>query len=205
MQLSVLLKPDFPMLAWFAGVFGLGMLGLSLPGVLRPERLQGMWKAFPRNRVVGCVLTVIAMFWASLWAPALLMEFIPAFAVGNPWIAMVFFPVSTIAICLVLRDLLACRAAGLLFVLIPTPLLAAARWHPSSARFLVIACAYVLVVAGMFAIAKPWLLRDWIVACNATSKRTRAVSAVFLAVAIAVLFCAVFVYPATPDMKPLGQ
>lgn len=205
MQLSVLLKPDYPMLAWFAGLLGLGMFGLSLPGVLYPERLQGLWKRFPRDRATGVVLTTIAMFWASLWVPALLMEFIPAFALGNPWIAMVFFPVSTIAVCSVLRDLLACRSAGLLFVLIPTPLLASARWHPSPARYLAIACAYGLVVAGMFSIAKPWLMRDWILACNATTKRTRIVSAVFLALSLLILFCAVFAYPATPDMKPLGQ
>ena len=110
-----------------------------------------------------------------------------------------------VAVCTVLKDLLACRAAGILFALIPAPLLAAARWHPSPARYLVIVIAYILAVAGMFFIAKPWLLRDVILAANATEKRTRLVSALFLVCALAILLCAAVFYPVSPETLPLGQ
>lgn len=201
----MLLKPDFPTLAAFAALLGAGMLVLALPGVVAPARTNRLWRAFPRDVWTGRILAVLALLWATLWGPAILMEFAPAFAMRNPGVYQCFFPIAVVAVCTVLKDLLACRAAGILFALIPAPLLAAARWHPSPARYLVIVIAYILAVAGMFFIAKPWLLRDVILAANATEKRTRLVSALFLVCALAILLCAAVFYPVSPETLPLGQ
>ncbi|MBR1608642.1 MAG: hypothetical protein IJ678_03390, partial [Kiritimatiellae bacterium] len=112
-------------------------------------------------------------------------------------------PAAIAAIVLALPDLLSCRAAGMLLVLVPSLLLSAAQWHPSPARYLPIAVGYAMAVEGMFAVARPWTLRDQIARANATPARTRAVSAFFLAVAAALLLCAAFFFPVSSDTLPL--
>ena len=110
----------------------------------------------------------------------------------------VLLPLSIAAVCAFLPDLLSCRAAGALLVLLPSPLLSAAQWHPSPWRLLVVAAAYAMAVAGMFVVAKPWLLRDAIAWTTASPRRFRAVSAAFALAALALLACAATAYPVPP-------
>ena len=184
------LKPDYPHLALLSGLLGLATALLALPGVAAPER--------------AAALAVVSLAWASLWAPFVLVDFLQGGAARIlPWVQVAF--VALAAGCIVaLPDLLSCRAAGMLFALAPTPLLSAARWHPSPARLLVVLAAYAMAVAGMFWIAKPWILRDWIFAANATPRRARLVSALFLALGLALLACALFAFPLAPGAKPLS-
>ena len=199
-----ILKPDYPHLALLSGLLGAATALLALPGVAAPERAAAWWRRFPRSVWPGRVLAVVSLAWAALWAPFVMLEFFQGAAARMfPWVQVAFLALAA-GVVLAMPDLLSCRAAGMLFVLVPTPLLSAARWHPSPARLLVVLAAYAMAVAGMFWIAKPWILRDWILAANATPRRARLVSALFLALGLALLLCALLAFPLAPDAKPLS-
>ena len=198
------LKPDYPHLALLSGLLGAATALLALPGVAAPGRAADLWRRFPRSAWPGRVLAAVSLAWAALWAPFVMLEFFQgAAARAFPWVQVAFLALAA-GVVLAMPDLLSCRAAGMLFALLPTPLLSAARWHPSPARLLVVAVAYAMAVAGMFWIAKPWILRDWILAANATPRRARLVSALFLALGLALLACALLAFPLGPDAKPLS-
>ncbi len=199
-----ILKPDYPHLALLSGLLGAATALLALPGVVAPARAAAWWRRFPRSVWPGRVLAVASLAWAALWAPFVMLEFFQGAAARMfPWVQVAFLALAA-GVILAMPDLLSCRAAGMLFVLVPTPLLSAARWHPSPARLLVVLAAYAMAVAGMFWIAKPWILRDWILAANATPRRARAVSAAFLALGLALLICALLAFPLAPDARPLS-
>ena len=198
------LKPDYPHLALLSGLLGAATALLALPGVAAPERAVALWRRFPRSVWPGRVLAVASLAWASLWAPFVMLEFFQGAAARMfPWVQVAFLALAA-GVVLAMPDLLSCRAAGMIFALLPPPLLSGARWHPSPARLLVVLAAYAMAVAGMFWIAKPWILRDWIFAANATPRRARLVSALFLALGLALLLCALFAFPLAPDAKPLS-
>lgn len=197
------LKPDFPALAGISAVFGAVCAALALPGAAAPARAAALWKKFPRSVWPGRVMAAVALAWAAAWAPLFLVEFVPSAAPKLFPLLQFALAAMVLSVCVALPELLSCRAAGMLMILVPTPLLSAAQWHPSSWRYLVIAAAYAMAVAGMFVVARPWLLRDAVFAANATPRRTRAVSAAFLALGLAFLACAALAFPVAPGAQPL--
>ena len=198
------LKPDYPALSALTLAAALATAAFALPGVLAPDRAAALWRRFPRAVWPGRVLSLLALAWTALWAPFLLLEFMPGAAPGLFPLVQFALVLSVAAVWFVLPELLSCRAAGMLLALLPTPLLSAARHHPSPARLLVVCLAYAAAVAGMFWIAKPWLLRDLVLRANATPSRARAVSSGFLALAVVLLALALFAFPLAPDAAPLS-
>ena len=197
-------KPDYPALAGLSPALGLVVSALALPGVVRPARAAALWRRFPRSVWPGRAMAVVAIAWFVLWLPFILLEFAPALAPSLlPWLQVLFLALAAGTL-LSLQELLSCRAAGMLLVLLPTPLLSAAQWHPSPARYLVIAAAYAMAVCGMVVVARPWVLRDAILRANATPARARLVSALFLAAGLALLVCAAAAFPVAPGTAPLS-
>lgn len=172
----MLLKPDYPTLSALVGILGACLALPALAGVLRPAWAGVLWNRFPRAKIPGYVLAVVTMVWTALWIPIMLQEFMPGRAASLFPFVQIFVPVSIAAMIFVLPELLSCRTTGLLFVLLPAPLLSAAQWHPSGWRLFVVLSAYVFAVAGMFFVARPWYLRDALFFCNRTPFRTRAYS-----------------------------
>lgn len=198
-----ILQPDFPSLAGISAALGVAIAVFSLPGVLAPARAATAWNRFPRSIWPGRILTAVATCWAALWAPPLLIEFAPGAAPAIARILQYLVPAAIIAIALSIPDLLSCRAVGMMLVLLPGPILSASQWHPSPARYFTIALAYAMAVEGMFVVARPWVLRNQIAGANASPNRTRAVSAVFLALGAVLLALAVFVFPVASGTEPL--
>lgn len=200
---AMFLKPDFPALAGISAVFGAVVAALAVPGVAKPAAAARLWRAFPRSVWPGRVMAAVALVWTAAWAPLFIVEFVPSAAPRLFPLLQFVLAGMVVATCVALPDLLSCRAAGMLMLLVPTPILSAAQWHPSPFRYLAIAVSYAMVVAGMFATARPWLLRDAVLRANSTESRTRAVSAAFLVLAAAFLACAVFAFPVAPGTPPL--
>lgn len=128
---------------------------LYIPMLLLPARCRGWARRFPRSRVAGALLSAIGFAWAWwLLAQTPLGRF--------EWLRIplyVLFPVLLVAVNLLNEELLAVRALGGLMILVPAPVLAAARWHPSAWRYVVIVTAYVLVIKGIVLILSPYLFR----------------------------------------------
>lgn len=190
--MTIVLKPDRDSLAFLSALLGAALFALAAPGLFAPVRAAAPFRRFARSVWPGRAMAAVAVAWSLLWVAAM-----PLGSLLDPVLPylQVLFPVSVAAVCVFLPELLSCRAAGLLLVLLPSPLLSAAQWHPSPWRLLVVAVAYAMAVSGMFVVAKPWLLRDAIAWTTAAPRRFRAVSAAFALLALALAACALAVYP----------
>ena len=199
--MTFVLKPDREALAPLAALLGAALLALAAPGLLVPERAAAPFRRFARSVWPGRVLAAVCLAWSLLWVAAM-----PLGSLLDPLFPYLQFllPVAVVAVCVFLPELLSCRAAGALMVLLPAPVLSAAQWHPSPWRLLAVAAAYAMAVAGMFVVAKPWLLRDAVAWTTSSPRRFRAVSAVFALAALALLAAAATVYPLGEGALPDG-
>ena len=193
--MTFVLKPDRDSLALLAALLAAASLALAAPGLFAPARAAAPARRFARSVWPGRVLAAVGAAWSALWVAAM-----PLGSLLDPLLPylQLLLPASVAAVCIFLPELLSCRAVGILLVLLPSPLLSAAQWHPSPWRLLVVAVAYAMAVSGMFVVAKPWLLRDAIAWATAAPRRFRAVSAAFALLSLALLACAATVYPIPP-------
>jgi uncharacterized protein YjeT (DUF2065 family) len=164
----------------------LGLLALGLPGICR--KLVGI---FPRNIVAAGIITAIDLVWvASLIYFAPFLDAMPVIRKA----AVLLTPVFFFMLVFLLDELLAPRALGGLLLLVPAPILNAARWHDSPWRFVLTVLAYVLVVTGMTLILSPYRFRQVMAVLMATDNRSRLVGGISACFGIAVLALSLLVY-----------
>jgi hypothetical protein len=137
-----------------AGAF---LILISLPGLVNPDFISVVQR-FPRSSVAGVVLLTICLVW-TLWLLATIQmgEFS---AFRRP--LLIALPIGYALVLRFVGEFLAVRALGILCLLAAEPLLDAAflRYEPS--RLLVTVLAYLLILAGLFWVAIPYVLRDQI-------------------------------------------
>lgn len=133
--------------------FGLGCLILlsRLPFVLAPGPARRALYAFSRSRWAAGVLAAIDLAWV-VW---LLQDLNLGWFEPHKQFLYVAAPVAWAVLMVLVDELLAVRALAGLLILIPAPILDAARWHPSPWRYLMILLAYVMVIAGIVFVAQP--------------------------------------------------
>ena len=137
-----------------AGVF---LVLISLPGLLKP-RLASVAQKFPRSRVAGVFLLTICLVWTFWLLATIQMGEFSSFR--RP--LLIALPIGYGLILRFVGEFLAVRALGILCLLAAEPLLDAAflRYEPS--RLLLTVLAYLLILAGLFWVAIPYVLRDQI-------------------------------------------
>src|ERR1043166_2483051 len=155
-----------------AGAF---LILVSLPGLLKPD-LAGVAQRFPRSRVAGAILLTVDLAW-SFWLVAT-MEMGECSAFRKP--LLVALPIAYVLALRFLDEFLAVRALGILCLLAAEPLLDAAFLRYETSRLLVTVFAYLLIVAGLFWVAIPYLLRNQINWSARSAARWRCVHAVAL-------------------------
>lgn len=194
------LKPDYDALSRIALAVGattglLGAFSLALPSPARR-----LWKSFPRSVWPGRLLAALCLVWSALWI--CVMPLGPLMIVRD--LLWLLLPLAIAAVWIYIPELLACRAAGGLLVLVPAPMLSAAAWHPSPWRYVIILYAYAMIVAGMYYIALPWILRDHIDWAHRTPRRARAIAAAATALGLllVVLAFTAFRSGAAPSPHP---
>lgn len=139
----------------YAVVIGSVMLGFCLAWFSFPETLKAWATAFPRNAWAGRILAAIDI---ALVTFLLLSE-------GFSWVdahrQLVFLavPAALFIVIFLMDELLAVRALGGLFLLIPFWILKAAFEHPSAGKLLMTCFAYLLVVKGIVLVWSPYLYR----------------------------------------------
>jgi len=165
-------------LARLTTIVGVGLAAIHVPCVLIPARARVWIERFPRGRWPAWLLTAADLAWAVYLlfnAPLGRFESVkPSLYVLGP---VAFFLVVTFV-----DELLAPRALGGLFLLIPAPLLAAARWHESGFRYVVIIFAYVLVVEGVILVLSPYQFRKITAVWIRSNAGCRALGVIWLAV-----------------------
>lgn len=145
---------------------------------------------FPRSRVAGAILLTIDLIW-SFWLLAT-MEMGEFSNFRRP--LLIILPVGFVLVLRFVDEFLAVRALGILCLLAAEPLLDAAFLRPETSRLLVTVLAYLMIVAGLFWVTMPYLLRDQINWSTNHPGRWRLLSGLCFVFGAAILVCAFVAY-----------
>ena len=141
-----------------AGVIaGAFLVVIGVFGLMKPDFAQVM-KQFPRSRVAGVVLLTICLIWTFWLVATIQMGEFSSFR--RP--LLIALPIGYVLTLLFVDEFLAVRALGILCLLAAEPLLDAAFLRYEMSRLLVTVFAYLLIIAGLFWVAIPYVLRDQI-------------------------------------------
>jgi hypothetical protein len=160
-----------------AGVIaGAFLVIVGILGLMKPDFAK-IAKQFPRSRVAGVVLLTICLVW-TLWLVATIQmgEFS---SFRRP--LLIALPVGYVLSLFFVDEFLAVRALGILCLLAAEPLLDAAFLRYETSRLFVTVFAYLLIIAGLFWVAIPYVLRDQINWSARSAFRWRCLHALALA------------------------
>ena len=139
-----------------AGVIaGAFLVVLGVLGLMKPDFAQVV-KQFPRSRFAGVVLITICLAWTFWLLATIQMGEFSSFR--RP--LLIALPIGYVLTLFFVDEFLAVRALGILCLLAAEPLLDAAFLRYETSRLLVTVFAYVLIIAGLFWVAIPYVLRD---------------------------------------------
>jgi hypothetical protein len=161
---------------------------LSLAAIFLPVR--NFLPRFPRSRTAGAALLTVDLIW-SFWLLAT-MEMGEFASFRRP--LLIILPVGFILVLKFVDEFLAVRALGILCLLAAEPLLDAAFLRPEASRLLVTVLAYLMIVAGLFWVTMPYLLRDQIHWSTKTAGRWQLLSGLGGVFGVAILVCAFLAY-----------
>jgi len=167
-------------------IAGIALVLLSLPGLIKPGLVQIWLKRFPRSGVGGIVLLSLVLVW-SFWLLAT-MEMGEFSSFRRP--LMIVLPIGYVLVLRFVEEFLAVRALGILCLLAAEPLLEAAFFRYETSRLFLTVLAYLLIVAGLFWVTLPYLLRDQINWSARSNMRWRTVHSIAAVYGIAILACA---------------
>jgi len=159
---------------------------LALPGFLKPALVQNWLKRFPRSGVAGIVLLSLVLVW-SFWLLAT-MEMGEFSSFRRP--LLVVLPIGYLRVLRFVEEFLAVRALGILCFLGAEPLLEAAFFRYETSRLFVTVFAYLLILAGLFWVTMPYLLRDQINWSAQSNMRWRTVHSIAAVYGLTILGCA---------------
>jgi hypothetical protein len=167
-------------------VAGLLLLLISLPGFIKPPLVQRWLKIFPRSRVAGVVLLTVILVW-SFWLLAT-MEMGEFSSFRRP--LLIVLPIGYLLIIRFVEEFLAVRALGILCLLAAEPMLEAAFFRHETSRLLLTVLAYLLIIAGLFWVTMPYLLRDQINWSTENKTRWHSINGIVALYGVAILACA---------------
>lgn len=171
-------------------IAGFFLLVVGLAGLIQPGLTQGVARRFPRSSTAGTILLILALAW-SFWLLAT-MEMGEFSSFRKP--LLFILPVGFILVWFFVEEFLAVRALGILFLLAAEPLLEAAFFRNETSRLLVTVFAYLLILAGLFWVTMPYLLRDHINWSARTTARWRLTHGLAFLYGAAILACAITRY-----------
>ena len=155
----------------------------------KPAEAAEHVRRFPRSRVPAWLLTGIDLVWSA----RLILEVPLGRFEGLKPLVYVAAPVVFFLIVFFVNELLSARALGGLLVLLPSPMLTAARWHPSELRLVVVVLAYAMAIEGMVLLLSPFVLRKQAAfllrsdrSCRLTGGLSAALGSVLIILALAV-------------------
>lgn len=170
-----------------AGIVAGALLVLvSLPGFIKPAMAQTWLKSLPRSRVAGIALLTIVLIW-SFWLLAT-MEMGEFSSFRRP--LLIVLPIGYLLVIRFVEEFLAARALGILCLLAAEPLLEAAFFRYETSRLFLTVLAYLMIIAGLFWVTMPYVLRDQINWSTQTNTRWNAIHGIAALYGVTVLACA---------------
>jgi hypothetical protein len=171
-------------------IAGLFLLLIGVPGLIKPDQSRGFAQRLPRSRATGVAFLTVDFFW-TFWL-LYTMEMGEFSSFRRP--LLIFLPIGFFLVLKFVDEFLTVRALGIFFLLAAEPLLDAAFFRNETSRLLVTVFAYLLIVAGLFWVTMPYLLRDQINWSARTTARWRLTHALALLYGAVILACAVTRY-----------
>jgi multisubunit Na+/H+ antiporter MnhG subunit len=138
-------------------VVGAVLILIGLLGLLKPD-FADLMQRFPRSRVAGVILLTICLLWTFWLLATIQMGEFSGFR--RP--LLIALPIGYALVLRFVDEFLAVRALGILCLLAAEPLLDAAFLRYETSRLLITVFAYLLIIAGLFWVAIPYVLRDQI-------------------------------------------
>jgi hypothetical protein len=167
-------------------VAGALLVLISLPGFIKPSMAQTWLKRLPRSRVAGIALLTIVLIW-SFWLLAT-MEMGEFSSFRRP--LLIILPIGYLLVIRFVEEFLAARALGILCLLAAEPLLEAAFFRYETSRLFLTVLAYLMIIAGLFWVTMPYMLRDQIDWSAQTNARWHAIHGIAALYGVTILACA---------------
>ena len=125
-------------------------------GLINPSASMRFAGDFPRSRAMGTILLLIATIWSFFLVKNIdLGEFSRLRGV-----MLVGIVAGAILSWLYVEEFLSVRALGMLLLLAADPLLESSALRSEPSRLLLVILAYAWIVAGLFFVGMPYILRD---------------------------------------------
>jgi hypothetical protein len=170
-----------------AGIVAGALLVLvSLPGFIKPVMAQTWLKSLPRSRTAGIAVLTIVLIW-SFWLLAT-MEMGEFSSFRRP--LLIVLPIGYVLVIRFVEEFLAARALGIVCLLAAEPLLEAAFFRYETSRLFLTVLAYLMIIAGLFWVTMPYVLRDQINWSTQTSTRWHTIHGIAALYGITILACA---------------
>jgi len=138
-------------------VVGAFLILVGLLGLLKPD-FADLMQRFPRSHIAGVILLTICLIWTFWLLATIQMGEFSSFR--RP--LLIVLPIGYVLVLWFVDEFLAVRALGILCLLAAEPLLDAAFLRYETSRLLITVFAYLLIIAGLFWVAIPYVLRDQI-------------------------------------------
>lgn len=137
------------------------LLGLvfGLPaafGLFKPDAFRDAMRKFPRSTGAGYFLMGLGTIW---FLYNLNQETVSDFAAYKR-LMLVGFGALGVGACVYVKDFLAVRGLAVVMLLIAKLMLDTARWEDTQWRLVIVAWAYLLILAGIWFTISPWRFRD---------------------------------------------
>jgi hypothetical protein len=170
-----------------AGIAAGALLVLvSLPGFVKPSVAQAWLNRLPRSQGAGIVLLTVVLVW-SFWLLAT-MEMGEFSSFRRP--LLIALPIGYLLVIRFVGEFLAVRALGILCLFAAEPLLEAAFFRYETSRLFLAVLAYILIIAGLFWVTMPYLLRDQISWSARSGARWHTIHGIAALYGIVILVCA---------------
>ena len=156
----------------------------------KADQVQAFLKAFPRNYKWGVILLSIDFVWGMMCLANMDMG---EFYNMRSWF-LYLVPVGFVLVLMFVQEFLAVRALGTLLLLVGGIVLEAAFLKPQFSRLLLPVIAYVWIIAGMYFVGMPYLMRDWVAWVTAQPGRWKLATLGGIAYGAALLVAAIVSY-----------
>ena len=145
----------------------LALLAGHAYALLNGGKTQAFLKAFPRNYPWAVILLTIDFIWGMMCLANMDMG---EFYTMRPWF-LYLVPVGFVLVLVFVKEFLAVRALGALLLLVGGAVLEAAFLKPQMSRLLLPIIAYAWIIAGLYFVGMPFLMRDGITWITAKPQR----------------------------------
>jgi hypothetical protein len=166
-------------------VIGALLVGMHLFAILKPLEVQGFLKGFPRHKNIGIAILAIDLIWAFWLVNHIDLGEFSGLRVPLHYI----LPAAFVGIVIFVDEFLAVRALGVLMLLLACPLLDVAFLKPVESRLFLSILAYVWIIAALFWVGMPYVLRDQINWVSKSPGRWKALAIGGVVYGIIILIC----------------